>query len=212
MTKTIAKICKILFFSSFVFFASCSTEITLELQKNGSVKLSCAGNFDGELAKIFFSQNNFDGDFPQNEKNRIDETAFSDLLKNFGFSDIKIASNNFENFYAEAEDKFQKSSLFSAGLFKIKNNSVKIDFSPENLKKFYDSANEETKMNLDLLLAPVFNDEKMSPEEYIEMLATFYGEKIANELKNFVLKINLIDASGKKEKYDFPAAKLLCGE
>lgn len=210
------KICKILYkillVFVLVFFVSCSAEITLKLQKDGSVKISYAGNFGSELSKIFFSQNVIEDDSLQNEKIQIDELSFSELLRNSGFSNAKIISNDLENFCAEMEDASQKSSLFVTGLFKIKNNSVQIDFSSENLKKFYNNAAEEIQMNLDLLLAPVFNDEKMTPEEYLEMISTFYGEKVSNELKNCTLKVNLIDTTGKKEKYNFYVPQLLSGD
>lgn len=212
MKKIYKILCKILLVFALVFFVSCSAEITLELQKDGSVKISYVGNFGKELSKLFVSQNAFEDDFLQDEKGKIDELSFSELLENSGFSNIKIISNDLENLYVEMKDVSQKSSLFVAGLFKIQNNSIQINFSSENLKKFYNNAAEEIQMNLDLLLAPVFNDEKMTPEEYLEMISTFYGEKISNELKNCVLKVNLIDTTGKKEKYNFYVPQLLCGK
>ena len=66
-------------------------------------------------------------------------------------------------------------------------------------------------MILDLFLAPVFNDEEMSEEEYLEMVGAFYGEGTATEVSQSFVKINLISKDGSKETLNLPLTQLFCG-
>ena len=60
-------------------------------------------------------------------------------------------------------------------------------------------------------LSPVFNNDYMSEEEYLEMLASFYGEPAAKEVQDSFVKIILIGKNGKKEEQNLPLVQLLCG-
>ena len=66
-------------------------------------------------------------------------------------------------------------------------------------------------MTLDLFLAPVFNDEVMSEAEYLEMVASFYGNDAAKEVSESVVKINLISKDGAKETLTYPLSQIFCG-
>ena len=60
-----------------------------------------------------------------------------------------------------------------------------------------------------MILSPLFNDEVMSEEEYIELLASFYGEEIAQEIKDSNFRITLKNADGTKRLYSLGIAQLL---
>lgn len=59
---------------------------------------------------------------------------------------------------------------------------------------------------MDLLLAPVFNDEEMTVEEYLEVIAAFYGDSVAEELKTSKVKVT---SKGWSKNYSLP--EILCG-
>ena len=61
-----------------------------------------------------------------------------------------------------------------------------------------------------MLLAPVFNDEVMTQEEYLEVLSTFYGEEIAEEMKTCNFRITLKNPDGSQTVQSINFTKLLC--
>jgi hypothetical protein len=112
-------------------------------------------------------------------------------------------------------DLKQSSYVFSSGIVKVEKGRLSAAITRKSLEDFYKSADEQTRMTLDLLLAPVFNDEVMSEAEYLEMLASFYGQAAADEVSQSFVKINLIskDASkgASKQTLRYPLSQLLCG-
>ena len=211
--KIFFKIFKIsIIFSVFLFF-SCSAEITLEAKKDGGVKISYAGDFSGEFLQFLINQDdgNDETDFDNLENAEIDVQVLKESLKNSGFENVQIISGKLKNLLIIMEDKSQKSDLFYSKLLKIQNGTISVDFSYENLKNFYENADEQLQSDLDLLLAPVFNDEKMSETEYLETIAAFYGEKMAGELAESFVRLIVINADGKKQVQNISIPKLLCG-
>ena len=60
-----------------------------------------------------------------------------------------------------------------------------------------------------MLLAPVFNDEVLSIDEYLDTIASFYGKEAADEIKASDFKITLTNADGTARVFTIPIAKLL---
>lgn len=211
--KIFFKIFKVLIIFSVFLFFSCSAEITLEAKKDGGVKISYAGDFSGEFLQFLINQDdgNDESDFDNLENAEIDVHVLKESLKNSGFENVQIISGKLKNLLITMEDKSQKSALFYSKLLKIQNGTISVDFSYENLKNFYENADEQLQSDLDLLLAPVFNDEKMSETEYLETIAAFYGEKMAGELAKSFVRLIVINADGKKQVQKISIPKLLCG-
>ena len=211
--KIFFKIFKVLIIFSVFLFFSCSAEITLEAKKDGGVKISYAGDFSGEFLQFLINQDdgNDETDFDNLENAEIDVQVLKESLKNSGFENVQIISGKLKNLLITMEDKSQKSALFYSKLLKIQNGTISVDFSYENLKNFYENADEQLQSDLDLLLAPVFNDEKMSETEYLETIAAFYGEKMAGELAKSFVRLIVINADGKKQVQNIFIPKLLCG-
>ena len=211
--KIFFKIFRVLIIFSVFLFFSCSAEITLEAKKDGGVKISYAGDFSGEFLQFLINQDdgNDEPDFDNLENAEIDVQVLKESLKKSGFENVQIISGKLKNLLITMEDKSQKSALFYSKLLKIQNGTISVDFSYENLKNFYENADEQLQSDLDLLLAPVFNDEKMSETEYLETIAAFYGEKMAGELAESFVRLIVINADGKKQVQKISIPKLLCG-
>ena len=107
--------------------------------------------------------------------------------------------------------KKQNSYLFSSKIVKAEKGKLISAITRKSLEDFYNSSDEQTHMILDLFLAPVFNNEEMSEEEYIEMVGAFYGEGAAKEVSESFVKINLISKDGTKETQNILLTQLLCG-
>lgn len=201
-----------MFFSVFLFF-SCSAEIVFEVKKDGNVKISYDGDLNGDFLQFLINQNgkNTELDLGNIENTELDVEVLTESLKNSGFENVQILSGKLKNILITMEDKSQKSVLFYSKLLKMQNGSLSVDFSYENLRNFYENADEQLQSDLDLLLAPVFNDEKMTETEYLETIATFYGEKMASELAESFISLIVINIDGKQQVQKISIPKILCG-
>lgn len=201
-----------MFFSVFLFF-SCSAEIVFEVKKDGNVKISYDGDLNGDFLQFLINQNgkNTELDLGNIENTELDVEVLIESLKNSGFENVQILSGKLKNILITMEDKSQKSVLFYSKLLKMQNGSLSVDFSYENLRNFYENADEQLQSDLDLLLAPVFNDEKMTETEYLETIATFYGEKMASDLAESFISLIVINIDGKQQVQKISIPKILCG-
>lgn len=74
-----------------------------------------------------------------------------------------------------------------------------IKFSPQIITEALNFMPEETRTYADLLMAPVFTGEKMTPDEYLFLLSMVYGETLANELAKSVFFVELSAPSAVKQ-------------
>ena len=186
----------LIFFSLFI---SCTTEITLTLQKDDSVDI----RFEGGAGEAFTKMTG-------SESGLIDAKAVSYELAKAGFENVKVSQSGGGVVLISMSDRKQTSYVFTSGIAKTEKGRIKAAITRKSLEDFYASADEQTRMILDLFLAPVFNGEEMSESEYVEMVASFYGEKAANEVNESIVKINLISKDGTKETMKIPLTQLLC--
>ena len=190
---------------STLLFAGCTSEIELELNKNGSVDVK----FNGIAGNAFVALINAGLGTDASDKVIFNTKDIEYEMAGNGFSNTKAVSNNGTDLSVTMTDKNGKSALFTSGVVSAKDDKLSATLSPQSLKKFYDSADSQTVMFLDMLLSPVFNDEIMTQEEYLEVLASFYGDEIADEIKDSSFRITLKNADGTKTVQTINFAKLL---
>ena len=106
-------------------------------------------------------------------------------------------------------DKNKKSILFTTGILSDKSSKVKVLLTPKQLKKFYDDSEDSTQMLLDMLLSPVFNNEVMTENEYIEMVSSFYGAPVAQEIKNSFVNITIHTIDDEILTWKIPLVQLM---
>ncbi len=188
---------------SFVSF-SCTTELTLQLNKNGSVDIKLVAGA-GEAFTNMILANTTEVD----TNATFDVAEISYQLSKSGFTNVKVVSTNVSDISVSMSDSLKNSYLFTSGLASVEKNTLRMDLDPAKLKSFYNSADESMQMVLDLLLAPVFNDEVMTESEYIDVLASFYGESAAKEVQYSNVKITIINPDGSKSVNTVSLVKLL---
>lgn len=194
-------------------FISCTTEVTLAVQPDNSVTIKFDGGAGQAFTKMISSAAGMGGETEKsdNTENLIDTEVVSYELAKAGFSDVKISQKKGGSVSITMCDKKQSSYIFSSGIAKCEKGKLNAVITRKSLEDFYASADEQTRMILDLFLAPVFNDEEMTEEEYIEMVSSFYGAGAAKEVGSSFVKINLISKDGKKETLNYPLTQVFCG-
>ncbi len=188
-------------------FISCTTEVTLAVQPDNSVTIK----FDGGAGEAFTKMISSAAGMGSESENLIDTDVVSYELAKAGFSDVKINQKKGGAVSITMSDKKQTSYIFTSGIAKCEKGRLSAVITRKSLEDFYDSADEQTRMILDLFLAPVFNDEEMTEEEYFEMVSSFYGAGAAKEVGSSFVKINLISKDGKKESLSYPFTQVFCG-
>jgi len=188
-----------------LFFISCTTEVTLTLKADDSLAIRFEGGAGEAFTKMISSASGLAGD------SLVDPDSVSFELAKAGFADVKVEEKAGAAVTISMSDKTKSSYIFSSGILKAEKGKLKAAITRKSLEDFYNNADEQTRMTLDLFLAPVFNNENMSEDEYLEMLGSFYGEAAAKEVSQSLVKINLISKDGSKETLTYPLTQVFCG-
>lgn len=179
----------------------CTAEAQVEFKENGSAEITFKGSAGEAFTKMVQSATG-------NTEIVFEDDQITMELTRSGFTDVNVTSNK-SDLTVRACDPKCSTFMFTSGLFVKKSDGIRSDITRTTLSSFYSLADEQIVMLLDLLLAPVFNDEQMTSEEYLETLASFYGQPIADELKTSSLKLTIIN-NGKKSTQNIPLVDILC--
>ena len=172
------KICFVFALIAGIFMTSCTTDITLELNKDGSVSAEFKGAAGEGFAKLIKAATGAKDGQVIFDTNNIEYE-----LSKSGLSDVKAVSKTGVDLKVSMTDKSKKSVFFNSDLIRIENNKLKLKLSPSTLKKYYDESDEQIKMYLDMLLSPVFMDEVISESEYLDFVGSIYGKEVSKELR-----------------------------
>lgn len=187
-------------FSVFVLI-SCTAEITIKDTAQG-VELSFNGAAEKGFEKLINSMGAENQAF-------IDPVQITDELVKEGFSNVKVSQTAVSDLSISMLSKDFNNFLFKSGVLRSENKFWVTDFSKEKLLAFYAMSDSQIVQVLDLLLAPVFNDEEMTVEEYLEVIASFYGDSVAEELAESKIKIISKNNAVNTKVYSLP--EILCG-
>ena len=208
-TKPFYSIFSLLIFVCCLTAVSCTTEVTLSVQPDDSVNIRFEGGAGDAFTKMISSAAGVGT--AANGASVIDADAVSYELAKAGFSNVKVEQKKNGLVQINMSDKKCSSYIFSSGIIKSEKGILSEAVTRKSLEDFYNSADEQTRMTLDLFLAPVFNNENMSEAEYLEMLGSFYGAGAADEVSKSAVTINLISKDGSKQILRYPLSQLLCG-
>ncbi len=209
MMKHIISLSLSLIFFSFLFL-SCTTEVTLTVKADDSVDIQFEGGAGAAFTKMISSAAGASG-VASGSDLLIDADTVSYELAKAGFSAVKVNQKKGGAVNISMNDKKQSSYIFTSGIIKSQKGKLAAAISRKSLEDFYTSADEQTRMTLDLFLAPVFNSEEMSEEEYLEMVGSFYGSAAAKEVGESLVTINLISKDGSKQILKYPLSQIFCG-
>ena len=187
-----------------VLFLGCTSEIGISLNKDGSVSVSFDGNSGIAFATLIRSAAGVsEGDVV------FDTREITAELSGNYFSEVRAVSKTGTDLSVRMKDVQKKSPLFTSKVVAVKDGRIGATLSADRLLDFYKASDEEIVSFLDMLLAPVFNDEVLTEEEYLDTVASFYGKQASDEIKESSFKITLTDADGSTRFFIIPMANLL---
>lgn len=124
----------------------------------------------------------------------FDENAIRSAFSQTGLTlkALSFPSTTGISLTAESSDlnKIGKSRLFNLQTDKT-SGRLSVHLTPQTLNELLKALPEQTADYADLLLAPVFTGEKMSADEYVQLIGSMYGSNLQKELQNerFVFSI-----------------------
>ena len=208
---------KFLFFTfSFLIcccFSSCKVFLSLTQNQNGNINVEFSGIPEEAFINTIKSFLATDSESTTNKNLIIDTAQIKSFLINSGFTNVEVSNQIGANVDIKMTIPKDKTFIFDSKLIfsnnSESNSSFGIELSPATLQTFYANADEQIISILDILISPAFYGEEISEEEYIETIASLYGNDVAAEMNKSEIYITLKNKSGKILKKSLPLKTLL---
>lgn len=208
--------------------ASCTPSVKIDIKQDDSAKMefstSLSKSIEGSIRSLMGLQNN-DPLYKEGPvRASLEATGLQVESINFPSMtgiEIKAGIKNINTSLNYAKDAVK---VVPKGSGK----EAVVQFSPQIITEALNFMPEETRTYADLLMAPVFTGEEMSPDEYLFLLSMVYGETLANELAKSVFFVEItapspvkqaslsdtslgsVSITGKKAVFTISLYKLLC--
>jgi len=165
---------------------SCTPKANIEITHSNDVFLSIDVVPSPATKKLLSSLSSFGSDSAFSEK----EEEISNVKTDGGIEIIKLKKTSSLDFSAEL--KFSKNTKLFASMFNFNQSKSTLEFNlnRKTLNSFFSNIATEDAEYLELLMAPSLQEMSMRDDEYIELIASSYGKKVANELKSSFLTLS----------------------
>lgn len=195
-----------LFCSVILFLTSCKSQIKITFSKN-----ACTVKYSTKLGKALFDT--FYAFAGETESERIFDTEqFKQIFSEGGLKNVSAESKVIDEISIQGDIDGNNGDFISgASIIKSSNNgkNVEIEFSKNNLLKMYDSMPSIMRSYIDLFMAPVFTEEEMSNEEYLELISSVYGQILADEIKTSTVDFIVVLSDGKTKQFSLELIDLI---
>ena len=194
-------------------FSSCKVFLSLTQNQNGDVNVEFSGIPEEAFINTIKSFLATDSESTTNKNLIIDTAQIKSFLINSGFTNVEVSNQIGANVDIKMTIPKDKTFIFDSNLVfsnnSESNSSFGIELSPATLQTFYANADEQIISILDILISPAFYGEEISEEEYIETIASLYGNDVAAEMNKSEIYITLKNKNGKVVKKSLPLKTLL---
>ena len=195
-----------LFCSVILFLTSCKSQIKITFSKN-----ACTVKYSTKLGKALFDT--FYAFAGETESERIFDTEqFKQVFSEGGLKNVSAESKVIDEISIQGDIDGNNGDFISgSSIIKSSNNgkNVEIEFSRNNLLKMYDNMPSIMRSYIDLFMAPVFTEEEMSNEEYLELISSVYGQILADEIKTSTVDFIVVLSDGKTKQFSLELIDLI---
>lgn len=195
-----------LFCSVILFLTSCKSQIKITFSKN-----ACTVKYSTKLGKALFDT--FYAFAGETESERIFDTEqFKQIFLEGGLKNVSAESKVIDEISIQGDIDGNNGDFISgSSIIKSSNNgkNVEIEFTRNNLLKMYDNMPSIMRSYIDLFMAPVFTEEEMSNEEYLELISSVYGQILADEIKTSTVDFIVVLSDGKTKQFSLELIDLI---
>lgn len=194
-------------------FSSCKVFLSLTQNQNGDVYAEFSGIPEEAFINTIKSFLANDSESTTNKNLIIDTTEIKTFLIDSGFANVEVSNQIGANVDIKMTIPKDKTFIFDSNLVfsdnSDSNSNFGIELSPATLQSFYANADEQIISILDILISPAFYGEKISEEEYLETIASLYGNDVSDEMNKSEIFFSLKNKNGKVVKKSLPLKTLL---
>ena len=195
-----------LFCSVILFLTSCKSQIKITFSKN-----ACTVKYSTKLGKALFDT--FYAFAGETESEKIFDTEqFKQIFSEGGLKNVSAESKVIDEISIQGDIDGNNGDFISgSSIIKSSNKGkiVEIEFSRNNLLKMYDNMPSIMRSYIDLFMAPVFTEEEMSNEEYLELISSVYGQILADEIKTSTVDFIVVLSDGKTKQFSLELIDLI---
>lgn len=195
-----------LFCSVILFLTSCKSQIKITFSKN-----ACTVKYSTKLGKALFDT--FYAFAGETESERIFDTEqFKQIFSEGGLKNVSAESKVIDEISIQGDIDGNNGDFISgSSIIKSSNNgkNVEIEFTRNNLLKMYDNMPSIMRSYIDLFMAPVFTEEEMSNEEYLELISSVYGQILEDEIKTSTVDFIVVLSDGKTKQFSLELIDLI---
>lgn len=203
---TIKKIlCGIAAFVAFILFSSCGASIEINAE-NGSATIAYRASFGRAFIDLMRALSD-DTTSPL-----FDAQVIQAQFRASGIDNAIVASSSDESLSISTRLPYNsRNPLSQSGCLEKSAQGITLTFSPKTLQALYVSLPPLVQSYIDLCMSPVFIGEKMARADYIDMVASVYGQALADELDAAHVTITLRgeSANAVKKTRTIPLVELL---
>lgn len=188
------------------FLTSCGCDVILRPAADGA-------HFEISLTFGQAFSDTFSALFPPDDENQtlFDEAQITKTLENAGITNVSVKNTSQNSLrIAGTVKKSGGNPAVDSGVVEFADSgNIHLSFSAEKFQKLYELLPFELKSYIDMLMAPSFTGEEISDEEYLDLVGTVYGGKLAEELKDGSVHFMIYTADGKAYLAQLSVVKLL---
>ena len=176
-----------------LLFASCTSSVELRANGDGSVNITYDAAFGSAFTEIMQSLSG-GGTSPL-----FDADEMTAQFRAAGVNDVRIASPADTSLGIRLRlPKNGIDPVSQAGCISRSGNTLSLTLSPESCAKLYTLLPETMQSYIDLCMAPLFLGEPMPQSEYVDLIASVYGEALDDEAARAKIKISFFAPNGEK--------------
>ena len=177
-----------------LLFASCTSSVELRANSDGSVDITYDAAFGSAFVEMMRALSG------GGNSRLFDAAEMTAQFRAAGVNDVRIASPADTSLGIRLRlPKNGIDPVSQAGCISRSGNTLSLAFSPESCAKLYKLLPDTMQAYIDLCMAPLFLGEPMSQNEYVDLIASVYGQALADELKRSKIKISLFAPNDEKK-------------
>ena len=191
---------------------SCDSEVNIAVQENGNAIV----RYDARLGNAFvnFLKSFYSFDDITSATNAPVLFFDTELMKKefevLGMKNVSVTSTSPSRLIIQGtvplNNEKDDNIILASGCM---NKDGNIFLNPKSLLALYSLLPSQIQQYADLFMAPVFVGDFMSKEEYVETLASLYGDELASEIKNAKVSVTLKNKNGKQVKKNLSLVDVL---
>jgi hypothetical protein len=174
-----------------LLFSACTASVDVHAGTDGSAEISYGAVFGNALVEVMKSLSEA-GSGPL-----FDTRSITEQLQKAGIQTAKVSSPSDSALTVSASlAAGSKDPVSAVGFLSGSAHSLTLTLSPEKLSALYTAMPETVQSYIDLFMAPVFGGTVMTAEDYVNLVASVYGQPVGDEVAAAQIRITLYGPAG----------------